>query len=145
MRSCGKYSTTSGSTSWPWEDALGTWPELKSSNTSKWSTDPRCGFSWMSTRLVAMDIDLKRGVMLRFDWTSYTTQIHQTASFFSLPFSLTLKPMYNTDLAWSPCTIPILFETRIQYYLEAISCTISISEPPLLQYLVLGELRSLLT
>ena len=43
--------------------------------------------------------------------------------------------MYDMDLIWSP----------VRYDLEADLCMISISEPPLLQYLVLGELQSLST
>ena len=66
-----------------------------------------------------------------------TSQIRQTASFpFHYPFSQ--KPMYDT--IWQ-CYF-------VRYDLVAIhslSCTICISEPPLLRYLVLGELRSLLT
>ena len=48
------------------------------------------------------------------------------------------KPMYDT--IWQVL--------HVRYDLEAhfcLSCTISIAEPPLLQYLVLGELRSLST
>ena len=36
-------------------------------------------------------------------------------------------------------------EAHVQYDLDAFSCTISISEPHILQYLVLGEFRSLST
>ena len=53
---------------------------------------------------------------------------------------------------WSPCTIQScglsMYDTisrlfHVRYDLTSLSCTISISEPPLLRYLVLGEYRSL--
>ena len=47
----------------------------------------------MSTKLVAVDVDPKRGVMLRSDYT--LMQIHQTASFLCYPNSF----------HHSPCTI----------------------------------------
>ena len=50
----------------------------------------------MSIRLVTVDVDLEREVMLHFDWTSPITQIHQTAFFPSL-----------TSHHQSPCTIQI--------------------------------------
>ena len=49
----------------------------------------------------------------------------------------------------SDCIISYLFlpntEAHVQYDLEAVTCTIQILEPHILQYLVLGEFRSLLT
>ena len=45
----------------------------------------------------------------------------------------------------SPCTIRSLRCFPVRYDLSSLSCTISISEPPLLRYLVLGEYRSLST
>ena len=41
--------------------------------------------------------------------------------------------------------LPVLCRFDVQYDLATFHCTISISEPPLLRYLVLGELRSLST
>ena len=41
--------------------------------------------------------------------------------------------------------LPVLCQFDVQYDLATFCCTISISKPPLLQYLVLGELRSLST
>ena len=64
----------------------------------------------------------------------FTTQIHWTASFsFLLLLPLTLKPLYDT----------IWWVYLVQYDLTAVLglvCTISISKPRILQYLVLGEL-----
>ena len=69
--------------------------------------------------------------VLRSDFTH--TQIHWTASLlFSLPHT---EAHVRYDLLASPCTIRSL----------VLSCTISISEPPLLRYIGLGELRSLST
>ena len=68
------------------------------------------------------------------------TQLHRTASFFFL-----------TSLHRSPCTIrsrvSSMYDTisrlfHVRYDLSSLSCTISISEPPLLRYSVLGEYRS---
>ena len=41
---------------------------------------------WMSIRLVAMDVDLKGGVMLRFDWTSF--HYADTLDCYHFPFSI---------------------------------------------------------
>ena len=60
--------------------------------------DPGCVSSWTSIRLVAVDVNPKRGVMLRFDRTSPTMQIHRTASFLS-----------PSSLHRSRCTIWIWF------------------------------------
>ena len=108
-------------------------------------------FSWDKG---AMDTSYLPVIVQSLDWESklmkhtisqtivtfglhFTTQIHRTASFpFSL--SLTLKPMYDT----------IWWIHSVQYNLVALFgpfCTISISEPHILRYLVLGELRSLST
>ena len=71
------------------------------------------------------------------------TQIHRTASF---------TFFFLTSVHRSPCTIrscwrsmydTILLAFPVRYDLESLSCTISISEPPLLRYAVLGEYRSL--
>ena len=79
--------------------------------------------------------------VLRLDFIH--TQIHQTASFLFSP------PPHR-----SPCTIQsrispvcnmISCFVHVQYDLWVLLCMISISEPPLLQYLVLGEFRSLST
>ena len=43
--------------------------------------------------------------MLCLDWTSYTMQIHRTASFLFFSLPLITKPMYDTDLFRSLCTI----------------------------------------
>ena len=99
-------------------------------------------------------------------------QIHRTASFLILfAYLLSSKPMYNTilrltlvrydlavilvryDLAvilvrYDLAVILVRYDLAVilvRYNLETESCMISISEPPLLRYLVLGELRSPLT
>ena len=59
------------------------------------------------------------------------TQIHQTASFTFFP-SPPSKPMYDT----------IWFGSYVRCDLTWFSCTISILEPHILRYIVLGELRS---
>ena len=76
--------------------------------------------------------------MLRFDRTSLTSQIRWTALF---PF-LFLPPteahvQYNLKVS-------VRYDAILSIS-KSLSCTISISEPPLLQYLVSGELQSLLT
>ena len=41
----------------------------------------------MSIRPIALDVNLEKGIMSRFDWTSTITQKHRTAPFlFLLPF-----------------------------------------------------------
>ena len=63
-------------------------------------------------------------------------RLHISRSYIGLPlFFLPLpipEALYNTDLV----------RVCVWYNLVARVCTISISEPPLLQYLVLGELQS---
>ena len=98
----------------------------------------------MSIRLITVDVDPERGVMLQFDRTSLTMQTCQTASFSFSSFPLTeAHVQYNLVT----CTMydVISCSSFVRYYLAFVRCTISISEPLLLQYLVLGELRSLLT
>ena len=73
-----------------------------------------------------------------------TTQIHQTAlfSFFFLP--------HTEAHVWYDLMVPSLYDKilwlfLIRYDLLTFPCTISISEPRLRRYSVLGELRSLST
>ena len=82
----------------------------------------------MRIRLVAADIDPEEGVMLRSDFTLLRRYIG-LPHFSFLPF-LSLKPMYDT--IWS------IFLGTIR--ISGVLCTISISEPHILQYIVLGEL-----
>ena len=67
-----------------------------------------------------------------FGLHSYADTSDCTVSFSYFPPP---KPMYDT----------ILRLVYVRYDLVALSCMISISEPPLLRYLVLGEFRSLST
>ena len=63
------------------------------------------------------------------------TQIHRTASF----------PIFSFSLHRSPCTIRSCGSCLYDTILSIIRCTISISEPHILRYSVLGEFRSLST
>ena len=58
----------------------------------------------MSIRLVAVDVNPKKGVMLHLDWTSLNMQLCRTASFtfFSLPYT---KAHVQYNLASFSCTI----------------------------------------
>ena len=72
--------------------------------------------------------------MLCFNWTSHIRR------YIGLPFSFLFTPLtkapvrYGSDM--KPCTIQPTNLRRVRYDLAANSCTISISEPPLLQYSV---------
>ena len=82
---------------------------------------------------------------LHLDFT-HTDTSDCLVSFFLL--LLTLKPMYDKIWWLVSCTIRsrrVLAESCVQYNLMTRSCMISISEPHILRYLVLGELRSLST
>ena len=74
----------------------------------------------------------KTFVMFWLDFTSHTDTSDCLALF---SFLLTLKPMY--DMTWR-----VLY---VRYDLATFCCTISILEPHILWYSVLGELRSLST
>ena len=73
-----------------------------------------------------------------------TTQIRRTASFpiSFLPFT---EAHVQYDLATLTCTIRSDDSSLYDTILSVVGCTISISEPRILQYLVLGEFRSLST
>ena len=76
-------------------------------------------------------------VTFQSDFTPYADTLYCLFPFlFLIP---TLKPMYDTDLIWNLCTIWILWGAYVRYHFKALSCTISIYKPPLLQYLVLGD------
>ena len=72
-----------------------TWQGPAFTNALKQSTEQGCIFSWTSTRLVAVDVDPKREVMLRLDFTTYADTSDCIISFYFLP---TPKPMYDTIL-----------------------------------------------
>ena len=83
-----------------------------------------------------MDVDPKEGVMLRLDYITYADTLDCLVYFFLFP-----STMY--DMIWRP-----LLSYPVRYDLKAscvLLCTISISEPRILRYLVLGEFRSLST
>ena len=82
---------------------------------------------------------LRGSMMLRSDYITYADTLDCLVSF-------SLIPLHR-----SPCTIrsdDFLVARTVRYDLAAsfvLLCTISISEPLILRYLVLGEFRSLST
>ena len=85
------------------------WPGPASINASSLSTELSCISSWMSTRLVAVDVDPKRGVMLRLDFTYYADASDCTS------FSFTFTSFHR-----SPCTIqsgdPTMYNTILREF-----------------------------
>ena len=80
-----------------------------------------------------------QGRLLRSDFTLLRRHIGLPRFLFSLP--LTSKPVYDMICWLLSCMIQSeVLSCMIES--DGCSCTISISEPHLLQYLVLGELRS---
>ena len=85
-------------------------------------------------------------LMLRSDFTFFADTLDCLLSFF-LPLPIT-EALYDTDLVTLYDTIRSPAGGVCREYdmiLSRLSCTISISEPLLLRYSVLGELRSLST
>ena len=115
------------------------WRGHGSINVSKSSTGLDYVSLWMSIRLVAVDVDPEEGVMLQSDYIIYADTSDCLVSFL-------FNPAHR-----SPCTIRsgnFLVARTVRYDLEVflvLLCTISISEPLILRYLVLGEFRSLST
>ena len=84
----------------------------------------------MSIRLIAADVDLKRGVMLRFDQTSLITQICWTAPFlfFPLPsikahvwYNLMFSALYDTIsnlvclfLVWYDLAFMLMYDINLR-------------------------------
>ena len=56
-------------------------------NALKWSIGLGCVFSWMSTKLVAVDVDPKRGVMLQSDFIHFADTLDCLLSSPSLPIT----------------------------------------------------------
>ena len=74
-------------------DVLVAWREPRSTNALKSSTGLGFVFSWMSIRLVAVDVDPEEGVMLRSDYITYADTLDCLVYF-------VIQPSHR-----SPCTI----------------------------------------
>ena len=92
----------------------------------------------MSIKLVAVDVDPEEGVMLRSDFTYLRRYIGLHRFFSHFPHT-EAHVRYDLADAFLPDAISSL--VLVRYDLLPFRCTISISEPPLLRYLVLGGVQ----
>ena len=98
----------------------------------------------MSIRLVAEDVDLEEGVMLRPDYITYADTSDCLVSFSSNPHTVA-RVRYNLVVSfvrYNLTTTSVRYDLTVSF---ALLCTISISEPLILRHSVLGEFRSLST
>ena len=86
-----------------------------------------------------MDVDPEEGVMLRSDYITYADTLDCLVYFFFYPYTVA---HVRYDLAASFLFYPVRYDLTASF---ALPCTISILEPRILRYLVLGGFRSLST